>query len=160
MKAIHISLQLADRKECEVGKHRLEAGTMLVALRKRVEAEGRDWWQFANDHFDRSRKDIEKLMRIASADDPEAAAAKERDDAKARMAKSRRVGANVRSKVLPSDELGADAMQLVERMTEEQCAEFISKLKRKANCGPRGRDQRNRWMDCPTSSRSAHSTSR
>jgi hypothetical protein len=93
--AINIKLRLGDQKEHEVHNHRLEAGTMLVSLRERVEAEGLDWWSWAKGRFDRSRKDIEKVMRLASADDPVAAAAKERANAKAGMSRAR--GANVSS---------------------------------------------------------------
>jgi hypothetical protein len=43
---------------------------MLLELRTRVDAEGGDWWKWQIGKFDRSRKDMEKLMRMASADEP------------------------------------------------------------------------------------------
>jgi hypothetical protein len=66
-KAINIKLRLADEKEHEARNHRLEAGEMLVTLRKRVEANDQDWWKFAKDHFDRTRRELEKLMTYVPA---------------------------------------------------------------------------------------------
>src|SRR6266496_931885 len=67
VKAIHIKLNLADQNENDASKHRIEAGEMLVALRKRVEADDQEWWKFAKDNFDRTRKELEKLMTYVSA---------------------------------------------------------------------------------------------
>jgi hypothetical protein len=87
---------------------RLEAGHMLNRLRKRVEGgeDGNDidWWTWYGQHFSRSRKDAERLMRIAAAKEPEAALATDRAEARERMRKHRAAqseawnGANVRSK--------------------------------------------------------------
>jgi hypothetical protein len=58
---------------------RLEVGNMLLELRQRVEAgevgdiAAVDWWGWYEDNFRRSRRDAERLMEIASADDPQAA---------------------------------------------------------------------------------------
>lgn len=62
VKAINIKLNLADQKGNQARTHRVEAGEMLVSLRKRVEANGQDWWKFAKGHFDRERKELQKLM--------------------------------------------------------------------------------------------------
>jgi hypothetical protein len=93
-------LALADARAKEAKSHRLVAGRKLVGLRRRVEAEGGDWWAFAEGRFGRSRKDIERLMRMASADDPEAAEANERakNAEQHRNAHAKRNGADVRSK--------------------------------------------------------------
>ncbi|SIN88804.1 hypothetical protein SAMN05443247_00475 [Bradyrhizobium erythrophlei] len=66
-KAIHIKLNLADQNDNEARNHRREAGEMLVTLRKRVEADGQDWWKFAKDYFDRTRKELEKLMYVPAS---------------------------------------------------------------------------------------------
>jgi hypothetical protein len=63
---------------------RTAAAMMFVILRRRVEAEGHDWWKWQQGKFDRSRKDIEKLLRIASAGDPQAAYEAERAKGRAR----------------------------------------------------------------------------
>jgi hypothetical protein len=72
--------------ETTVIKHRLAAGQKLLSLRQRIEAgEEGDvaWWDwFETQDMGRGRKDCERLMRIASADDPEAALAD--DQAKTR----------------------------------------------------------------------------
>jgi hypothetical protein len=88
--------------ESNLNKKRLSAGQRLLELRARIEAgEAGDvsWWDFYEEQLAsfRSRKDAEKLMRMATADDPEAAFETERTEAKKRMRKRRAVGANVRS---------------------------------------------------------------
>jgi hypothetical protein len=70
VEAIHLSLNLATSSADAARDHRLYAGLMLLECRYKVEAEGEDWWQWQKGKFKRSRKDIEKLMRLASADDP------------------------------------------------------------------------------------------
>jgi hypothetical protein len=74
--------------------YRVEAGFKLRALRKRIEdgeaGEGIVWWNWYNDHFDRSRRDAEKVMALASdRDDPEVAADRERAATRDRMARHR-----------------------------------------------------------------------
>lgn len=107
VRAINIKLELAvtaDNKakntedkikslRAEAGNHRLEAGRMLVDLRRRVEAEGDDWWKWQKGKFARSRKDIEKLMRLAKADDPEATMAEHRSKVRDEVKRSRERGA-------------------------------------------------------------------
>jgi hypothetical protein len=66
-KAINIKLRLADQNENDARNHRIEAGEMLVSLQTRVETDGQDWWKFAKDHFDRTRKELEELMTYVSA---------------------------------------------------------------------------------------------
>ena len=54
--------------QVSMNRHRLAAGQQLLALRKRIEAgECGDlgWWQWYAANVDRSRKDAEKLMRMA-----------------------------------------------------------------------------------------------
>jgi hypothetical protein len=73
-------------------------------LRTRVEAEGGDWWKWQTGKFDRSRKDMEKLMRLASSEDPEAAVEDERTKQKARDDRRPRA----RSGACPAPTNGAD----------------------------------------------------
>jgi hypothetical protein len=83
---------------------RVAAGKMLIELRARIEGgeagEGVSWWEWCEANIQRSRKDCEKLMRMASSDDPEAAIEDERAQARERMQRVRN-GANVRSIVTP-----------------------------------------------------------
>jgi hypothetical protein len=96
VEAINIKLNLSVLADNESHHHRLYAGRMLLELRTRVEAEGEDWWTWQKGKFDRSRKDMEKLMRMARADEPEMAAQAEREETRSRMARLRN-GAHVRS---------------------------------------------------------------
>jgi hypothetical protein len=69
VKAINICLNLDLLATREAINHRLAAGCMLLELRTRVEAGGYDWWKWQDGKFGRTREDIEKLMRLARADD-------------------------------------------------------------------------------------------
>ena len=91
----------ADRAEVRRNQHRLAAGQLLLRLRQRIEA-GEDgdiaWWDWFEENIERSRKDGERLMRIASAEDPKAALEVERakDRERKRIARGADNG-NVRS---------------------------------------------------------------
>jgi len=84
---------------------RIEAGKLMLECRKRVEAGEAgddyktDFWSWFGVYVKgRSRKDAEKVMRLASAPDPMAAAAEERRKARESMAEMRKQrGANVSS---------------------------------------------------------------
>jgi hypothetical protein len=71
-----MSIAKADQK---IGMARIECGRTLLELRRRIE-DGEvgdlaavDWWGWYEDNFTRSRRDAERLMAIASAEDPVAA---------------------------------------------------------------------------------------
>jgi hypothetical protein len=122
---------------------RLAAGQMLIILRERVEAgeagNGVEWWPWYESKFVRSRKDAEKVMALARAEDPEAAAeeARARNSEHQRQHKSRLVSGRTNSQ---SDEqcetydvyvedLVDHAFRLVKEMDAEQQEQFIAKLK-------------------------------
>ena len=80
--------------ESNLGKKRLVAGQRLLELRQRVEAgEAGDasWWDLYDQRLAqfRTRKDAERLMRMAASDDAEAAFEAERTKARERMQKHR-----------------------------------------------------------------------
>lgn len=86
VKSIVHHVYVARDAEGKMGRSRLKAGREMLLLRQRVEsgdpeADGLTWWKYyARDlraHF-RSRKDAEKIMAIAAADDPDAALAEAR----------------------------------------------------------------------------------
>ena len=64
----------ANNAEVRCVKHRLQAGQLLLQLRERIESgeagNGINWWEWCEQHVERSRKDCEKLMRIASPTTP------------------------------------------------------------------------------------------
>ncbi len=56
---------------------RLEAAKKLATVHKRIsdgdpEAEGLSWTQFATKHFNRSRSEVNRLLKVGLADDPAA----------------------------------------------------------------------------------------
>jgi hypothetical protein len=88
LRAIHAKFAEAERHDSKANDARLAAGRMLIALRKRIES-GEvgevGWWNWYESNFTRSRKDAEKVMRLASAEDPEAAVEAERAATRKRM---------------------------------------------------------------------------
>jgi hypothetical protein len=55
---------------------RVECGELLLELRKRIEGGelGKiEWWAWYGENFTRSRRDAERVMELASQEDPEAA---------------------------------------------------------------------------------------
>jgi hypothetical protein len=125
VEAINLKLNLAVFADNEGHHHRLDAGRLLLELRTRVEAEGGDWWKWQIGKFDRSRKDMEKLMRLASAEEPDAAVQAEREGTRARMRRLRGNGAHVRSKPDDVDHI----LYAVRALTDDQRAELFTKLK-------------------------------
>jgi hypothetical protein len=79
IRGLMLNVTVAER---DLNKKRLSAGQRLLELRARIEAgEAGDvsWWPWAEEHIQRSRRDMEKVMAIAMAPDPEAAAETERE---------------------------------------------------------------------------------
>lgn len=83
----------ANNAEARCVKHRLQAGQLLLQLRERIESgeagNGINWWEWCEQHIERSRKDCETLLRIANAADPEAAALGDRERVRLAVAKHR-----------------------------------------------------------------------
>jgi hypothetical protein len=65
--AINNKPVLADEAAATSNNNRLQVGKMLVSLRQQVESQGKKRWKWQEGKFSRSRKDIKKLMRLASA---------------------------------------------------------------------------------------------
>lgn len=120
VEAINITLNLETLSNNRGHHYRLDAGRMLLECRHKVEAAGDDWWQWQKGKFDRSRRDIEKLMQLASAEDPEAAAEEERADARERMADAAKLRRNH-----PVEHI----LKLVRALTDDQRDELQTKLK-------------------------------
>src|SRR6266702_2695264 len=158
--AINIKLRLADRSDNAASNHRLAAGKMLVTLRKRVEGKGLNWWEWAAGRFDRSRKDIEKIMRLAKSDDPVVAAETERAEARTRMANlrsdpERAVRSGPVERTVRSIHLVERALALVDEMDDGEREEFITKLPDKRRC----KDGKSYPAKCGKASKRARATS-
>src|SRR5262245_47062099 len=126
VKAINITLNLAVGADNELQHHRLEAGRMLKELRERVEADGHDWWKWQVGKFDRSRKDIEKLIRLANAEDPDVAIEDERAKQKIRDDRKPRLGAGPAPKSPPTAD---HVFKLVCAMTAKERAKLVAKIR-------------------------------
>jgi hypothetical protein len=121
--------------EGRANKHRVAAGQKLLSLRQRIEAgEEGDvaWWDwFEKQDIGRSRKDCEKLMRIASADDPEAALEDERERVRLAVAKSRE-----KKKQLPAyQEVWVDGDEIKTRNLTAAEVEEVKDSKPTTLCG-------------------------
>lgn len=118
----HIDLYL--RADASQSAHRLRAGIELKMARDEVAASGwnRGWEAWCADNIHRSMRDIRRLMKIAGADDPEAAAEAERSNNQAAQQRSR---AN-RTDVSPAERLFQQFLQL----DAAERAEFLSLVKK------------------------------
>src|SRR5262249_13144772 len=133
--------------ESNLDKKRLAAGQRLLELRARIEAGEAgpiSWWTFYEQDLARfrSRKDAEKLMRMAAADKPEAAFGAERVEAKERMQRHRaeNAGANVRSIQCDQHGEGDDYDALTEAEAAEQ-ADGRQPSKPKRHCRTKAETQ-------------------
>ena len=96
VKRIEASFAKIETYGKKVDDFRISAGKQLVELQARIDGgedgEGVNWWKWYAEHFkNRTRRDAQKVMALASSDDPEAAAEKERE-------KNREAQANKRAK--------------------------------------------------------------
>jgi hypothetical protein len=90
VRAINIAFGQADTHTNKAFALRVEAGRLLIELRTKVEAEGKDWWPwFRAGRFVRGRKDAEKVIALAQARDPEAAAEEARERNREQQQRSR-----------------------------------------------------------------------
>ena len=89
------SFDKMDAYDKKLGDHRITLGILLNDLKARVGAgeagAGVKWWSWYGEHFqNRSRRDAERVMRLASSDDPQAVADEERTKAREGMAAHRK----------------------------------------------------------------------
>jgi Protein of unknown function (DUF3102) len=110
----HIDLFL--RADAGAQAHRVRAGFELIAVRKRI-PEG-EWEAWCAENIHRSQREIRRLMALAGADDPEAAAEKERSETRERMRAHR---THVRP-VNPVEHV----FRLFLQLNEAEKAEFLS----------------------------------
>lgn len=135
---VEIRAHLYDAKNAEVrrDKFRLQAGQKLLGLRKRVEAGecGKvSWWDWFETQDLGSRSNAEKLMRIAGADDPDAALEAEQQRVKRAVEKHRESAPRYVTRNDDAEEYDpvADALEIIEQMDGEQLARFTAQFKRR-----------------------------
>ena len=118
---------------------RIEVGTRLIALRERVEAgEAGDveWWPWIRGYIcTRTKRDMQKCMALARADNPRQALEEERRKTRKsqRMRRARAADMPQPEVVLYAQREDRDivfrALDLVERMNKTERARFFGKLK-------------------------------
>lgn len=93
---IAIKFAKADNTRAKAQSLRVEIGIDLIDLQRRFEAgeackpgEPQEFWAWIKLRCHKSVKDMRKCIALARAKDPEAAAAKERDDTRARVKQHR-----------------------------------------------------------------------
>lgn len=142
IKFIHVKFAEAVTAKSKSESARLIAGQELLALRRRIEAGERgyedwqeDWWGFYAEHFKRSRRDANRVMKLAGSDDPFAAAEAEREANKKAVAKHRtgKKSETYVSRTIPASELDEDLVdyvyRLVDLMTDRQLTRFYKLMK-------------------------------
>lgn len=93
-KEINVRLTKAERIISQANDHRLAAALLVAEARGRIEAGEAGnvtWSKWAAQNIDRSRSEVNKLLKIGQSDDPRAAVNDVRKKAAASMAKSRNV---------------------------------------------------------------------
>jgi hypothetical protein len=85
VKVIEQSFADMDRACDHARLSRIRVGQMLIELRRRVDngeaGEGVHWWSWYQEHFTRSRKDAEKIMRMVAGGPEHAIERHEREKA-------------------------------------------------------------------------------
>jgi hypothetical protein len=123
---IHKQFESAREGNKKADRARIRAGQLLIALRKRVEAgevgENINWWKWYAENFARGKRDAFKCMKIARAEDPEAAHDEEIESK--RQARKRPRGH------FEDEDLVTHALRLVEEMDAKQRQQFFAELRR------------------------------
>jgi undecaprenyl pyrophosphate synthase len=121
---IHKQFAYAADGSKKADRARLRAGQLLNDLRGRIEGgeigENINWWKWYDENFARSKKDAMKVMKLASAEDPEAAHEEEKS-------KKRKVAPGDQSEVA---DLVTHALHLVEEMDANQRQRFFAEIRR------------------------------
>ena len=116
----HIDLFL--RAEVSSNSHRIQAGQELIAARAMVEPG--NWLSWCSANIKRSARDIQRLMKIAGSDDPEAALAEERETAREAMAEHRATNVSRMDDGDPVERVFRSFL----RLSEDQRAELLSRI--------------------------------
>ena len=102
IRAIHVEFAKALDADGKAIRHRLAAGRMLVALQQKIDraeddetraAKAMGWWSRYRSKFVRSKRDAQRVMAMARAEDREAAAEEEVKQTRERMRQYRGGGA-------------------------------------------------------------------
>jgi hypothetical protein len=90
VRRIEVSFDKIKQYSEKADQYRISAGKQLVELKVRIEAgeagKGVKWWAWYAENFNRTRRDAQRVMALANADDPEKAAEEERTKARDGMA--------------------------------------------------------------------------
>lgn len=135
---IKTDLHRADTTYAKADHYRVRAALMLAELRERVTTEGENWWPWAERHFANvSRSTLERLLKIADAESPEAVVGEQTRRNRIYKQKQRanlRLTVSGKSEVvkLPARKqknLIGRALALIESMTDQERDEFKTEWK-------------------------------
>jgi Protein of unknown function (DUF3102) len=121
----HIDLFL--RAEGTWQAHRVRAGFELIAVRRRI-PHG-EWEAWCADNIHRSMRDIQRLMKMAGAEDPEAAAEEERAEVREQVREHRAAAkSDIRMSLLKDDPVQR-LFQGFLQLDDAQRTEFLALVK-------------------------------
>jgi hypothetical protein len=123
---INAYMEKAEQSAEKARQQRVSAGQLLIEARRCVddgEAGDTTWTEWVRNNIKRSLRDCQRVMKIAGAPDPDAVLAKEHEDARVGMARSRERG-DKRLSPLEADHLAA-ARDALAAMPEDQRVEFL-----------------------------------
>jgi hypothetical protein len=137
VEAIHKKFQEENDSARKAQRSRVACGQMLLALRKRIEDGDAgaewvdDWWGWYKKKFVRSRRDAEKVMKLARAADPDAAAEQDREKDRQQKQRHRAAADGSRNtRTSKTKDLVTHALRLVETMDASQRSRFFAILRR------------------------------
>lgn len=114
VKRIDTSFDKIKQYNEKADQYRISAGKQLVELQTRIEkgevGPGVKWWSWYAQNFkNRTRRDASRVMALARADDPEAAAEEERTKAREGMQRTRAANNGAMTNVSHAPQPGTDA---------------------------------------------------
>lgn len=132
---VAIKFAKADTARDKARSLRVEIGLDLIDLQRRVAdgearkaGEPEEFWVWIKLRVNRSLQDMRKCIALAKADDPEAAAAQEREDTRERMQQHRQRAHSARPAQVVNIDPVERAIDMVRSLTEDERKRFLARL--------------------------------
>jgi hypothetical protein len=148
---IAIMFAKADTARDKARSIRIDIGFELIDLKRRIDAgearkagEPQEFWAWIKLRNDRSLRDMRKCMALARAEDPEAAAEKEREDTRKAVSKHRATKAEAERSYskTPAQVVSFDPVeraldqidQILKALNEDERTQVVTKIREKYPC--------------------------